>query len=85
MDDDLKSAFTDAARQRDRTAAQLLRDFMREYIRHNEEDAGYDAWFRRKVAAGEKAYRDGHFISQEEARARAERRKTALLGDSAVR
>lgn len=85
VDDDLKSAFADAAKQRDRTAAQLLRDFMREYIMHNKEDAGYEAWFLRKVEAGERAYREGRFISQEEARARADKRKAAILGDSAAR
>ncbi len=80
VDDNLKSAFTEAAKRRDRTAAQLIRDFMRSYVVETQEDASYDAWFRRKVEAGEKAYREGRFISQEEATARAEQRRAGILG-----
>jgi predicted transcriptional regulator len=83
VDDALKTAFTGAAKQCDRTAAQLLRDFMRDFVRRNLEEEGYDAWYRRKVEAGERAYREGRFISQEEAVARAEKRRMALLGDRA--
>lgn len=32
---DLKKAFDDAASRNDRTASQLIRDFMREYVRKN--------------------------------------------------
>jgi predicted transcriptional regulator len=82
VDDSLKTAFADAAKQRDRTAAQLLRDFMRNYVAELQGDAEYDAWFRRKVEAGEKAYREGRFITQEEATRRAERRRARILGNS---
>lgn len=84
VDESLKSAFADAAKQKDRTAAQLLRDFMRDYVRQNREEEGYDAWFRRKLEVGEKAYREGKFISQEEATARAEKRRAAILGERAA-
>ncbi|MDR1659500.1 MAG: hypothetical protein LBR94_04045 [Desulfovibrio sp.] len=56
---------------------------MRDFVRKNLEAEGYDAWYRRKVEAGERAYREGRFISQEEAAARAEKRRMALLGDKA--
>ena len=55
VDDDLKAAFSDAARKHDRTAAQLLRDFMREYVRRESDQESYDAWFRARV---EEALRD---------------------------
>ena len=42
-------------------------------------DPAYEAWFRRKVEAGEKAYREGRIISQEEAARRAELRREKLL------
>ena len=42
-------------------------------------DPEYDAWFRRKVEAGEQAYREGRFISQEEETRRAEVRRQTLL------
>lgn len=80
VEDSLKAAFSEAAKQRDRTAAQLLRDFMREYVAQGTSGAGYDAWFRRKVEAGEAAFREGRFITQEEAAARAEQRRATLLG-----
>ena len=82
VDDSLRAAFADAARQKDRTAAQLLRDFMRNYVAGTQEDAEYDAWFRRKVAAGESAYREGRFITQEEATRRAEQRRSRILGSA---
>ena len=80
VDDNLKAAFADAAKQKDRTAAQLLRDFMRNYVAEIQEDVEYDAWFRRKVDAGEKAYREGRFITQEEATRRAVQRRARILG-----
>ena len=39
----------------------------------------YETWFRRKVEAGEQAYREGRFISQEEETRRAEVRQQILL------
>ena len=80
VDDSLKAAFADAAKQKDRTSAQLLRDFMRNYVSEIQDGAEYDAWFRRKVEAGEKAYREGRFITQEEATRRAEQRRARILG-----
>ena len=80
VDDRLKAAFADAAKQKDRTAAQLLRDFMRDYVSEIKEDTEYDVWFRRKVEAGEKAYREGRYITQEEATRRAVQRRARILG-----
>jgi predicted transcriptional regulator len=48
VDDALKTAFTQAAKAADRTASQLLRDFMRDYVR---EQAEYHSWLRGKIAA----------------------------------
>ncbi len=45
VDQELKKAFTEAARARDRPGSQLLRDFMRVYV----ERAEHDAWFRAEV------------------------------------
>jgi len=49
VDEDLKSAFADAARAQDRTAAQLLRTLMREAVRRQQAESGHDSWFRREV------------------------------------
>lgn len=82
VEDSLKAAFADAARHKDRTAAQLLRDFMRSYVSGIQENAEYDAWFRRKVEAGERAYQEGRVITQEEATRRAAQRRAAILGSA---
>lgn len=49
VEGDLKAKFTEAAKAHDRSAAQLLRDFMREYVMHEQDRAEHDAWFRSKV------------------------------------
>ena len=41
VDDHLKEAFTEAARVSDRTGAQLIRDFMREYVQTAREKAEF--------------------------------------------
>jgi len=52
VDEALKNEFAAAAKARDRTGAQLLRDFMREFVLRQQEAAEHDAWFRRQVQAG---------------------------------
>ena len=80
VDAGLNDAFATAAKKQDRTVAQLLRDFMRCYIADVGKKPGYDEWFRSKAEEGEKAYREGRFISQEEATLRAEKRAARILG-----
>lgn len=69
VEEELKAAFTAAAKAHDRTGAQLLREFMRDYLRAQEEAAGYAAWFRRKVEAGIAAARAGQVTPSEEVEA----------------
>jgi len=52
VDESLKEQFTAAAKGRDRSGAQLLRDFMRDFVKQQQEAAEHDAWFRRQVQAG---------------------------------
>lgn len=52
VEEDLKIEFSTAAKTRDRSAAQLLRDFMRDFVRQQQEAAGHDAWFRQQVQMG---------------------------------
>ena len=65
----LKEAFAEAARARDRTAAQLLRDYMREVVQHQREDEDYEAWLRRKVEAARASIGAGRGVSAETAAA----------------
>jgi predicted transcriptional regulator len=46
----LKAQFSSAAKSKDRNGAQLLRDFMRDFVKQQEEAAAYDVWFRKQVA-----------------------------------
>jgi len=63
VDEALKSEFSSAAKNRDRNAAQLLRDFMRDFVRQQQEVAGHDAWFRRQVQIGLDSANAGNLIS----------------------
>lgn len=69
VEDDLKAAFTQAAKAADRTTSQLLRDFMRDYVRRQAEQAEYDSWLRQKVEAGRAAVQEGRLRSSEEVEA----------------
>lgn len=71
VDEALKSAFALAAKTRDRTAAQLLRDFMRDYVRQQQEAAEHDAWFRRQVQQGTDSANAGDLLPAEEVEAEA--------------
>ncbi len=66
VDEDLKAQFTQAAKGRDRTGAQLLRDFMREFVRQQQDIAEHDVWFRREVQIGLDAANAGPLISADE-------------------
>ena len=49
---DLKAEFKAATEAADRPAAQVLRDFMRAYVKqHGGADEDHDAWFRAQVQA----------------------------------
>jgi predicted transcriptional regulator len=72
VDESLKAEFAQAARAADRKGAQLLRDFMRSFIRQQHEAAEHDAWFRRQVQAGLDAANAGDLIQASDVEAEAE-------------
>lgn len=71
VEESLKNEFTAAAKSRDRTSAQLLRDFMRDYVRQQQDSAEHDAWFRRQVQSGQDAANAGDLLPAEEVEAEA--------------
>lgn len=71
VEEDLKHAFASAARSKDRSGAQLLRDFMRDFVREQREAAEHDAWFKAQVRAGLKAADAGDVVSAEDVEAEA--------------
>ena len=62
VDAGLKDQFTTAARGRDRSGAQLLRDFMRDFVRQQQEAAEHDAWFLRQVQIGRDSANAGKLV-----------------------
>ncbi len=71
VDENLKKQFAAAARNRDRTGAQLLRDFMRDFVNRQQEAVDHDAWFRRQVRIGLDSAEAGDLVSNEEVEAEA--------------
>ena len=79
VDDGLRDAFAKAAKAIDRTTSQLLRDFMRDFVRKQAEQAEYDDWVRQKVETGRAAIRAGHIKSNDEVEAYFAQRRAASL------
>ncbi|WP_343711857.1 hypothetical protein [Inquilinus sp.] len=71
VDEALKNEFAAAAKARDRTGAQLLRDFMRDFVRQQQNSAEHDAWFRQRVQAGLDAAAAGDLVPNETVEAEA--------------
>jgi len=72
VDEDLKTEFSMVAKSRDRSAAQLLRDFMRDFVRQQQEASEHDVWFRRQVQTGLDSANTGDLMTAEEVEAEAE-------------
>jgi predicted transcriptional regulator len=79
VEDELKAAFTAAAKAHDRTGAQLLRDFMRDYVGRQRDEQGYDPWFRRQVHAGIEDADAGRVVSADEVNATFAARRAETL------
>ena len=69
VDESLKAEFSSAAKARDRTGAQLLRDFMRDFVKQQQESAEHDAWFRRQVQVGLDSANAGRLVAAEDVEA----------------
>lgn len=64
LEAELRDAFVAEAAAMDRPASQLVREFMRDFVRARTEEREHDAWFRAEV---EKALNDpGRGIPHEE-------------------
>ena len=70
VDESLKEQFTTAAKGRDRTGAQLLRDFMRDFVRQQQETEEHDAWLRRQVQIGLDSANAGNLVPAAEVEAK---------------
>lgn len=77
VDKALKTEFAEAAKLRDRTGAQLLRDFMQDFVRQQQEAAEQDAWFRRQVQLGQDSANAGNLVLGDHAEATFAARRAA--------
>jgi len=66
LEPELRDAFMAAAKQADRPASQILREFMRDYVEH---DHGYLEFLRRKVEIARAELAAGMAVSAEEVEA----------------
>lgn len=79
VDQELKGRFARAAKARDRTGAQLLRDFMRDVVQREEQAESHDTWFRRQVEIGQASAQAGHMIASDDVEAHFAARRAATL------
>jgi predicted transcriptional regulator len=77
VDEALKNEFAKAAKTRDRTEEQVLREFMREFVQQQHELAEHDAWFRREVQAGLDSANAGNLVPGADVEARFAARRAA--------
>jgi predicted transcriptional regulator len=76
VDEELKEDFSTAAKLRDRTGAQLLRDFMRDFVKQQQGAAEHDAWFRRQVQVGLDSANAGRLVSADDVEAKFAKRRS---------
>jgi predicted transcriptional regulator len=76
VDEALKDQFTNAAKNRDRTAAQLLRDFMRDFV-SQQQTSSYDTWLRDQVQMGLESAKAGRLIPADKVEAEFKARRMA--------
>jgi predicted transcriptional regulator len=66
VENDLKSSFSEAAKAHDQTGAQLIRNFMRDYVKQQQIEADYDIWFKQQVGAGIQSANAGNLMSSKD-------------------
>jgi predicted transcriptional regulator len=77
VDEGLKNAFSTAAKAHDRSGAQLLRDFMRDYVSRQEEASDYDTWLRTKVQKSQASANAGKLVPAADVEAKFAARRAA--------
>lgn len=85
VEESLKQDFSSFAKTIDRSGAQLLRDFMRDFVKQQQEAASYDAWFQKQVQIGLDEANAGQLIPHEEVKSRFEEKRARLLAKLAAK
>lgn len=80
VDESLKNEFMALAKSSDRTAAQLVRDYMREMVQAKAADKQtYDDWFMQEVDLGIADLEAGRVVPHDEVEAMFAKRRAASL------
>ena len=85
VEESLKQEFSSFAKDIDRSGAQLLRDFMRDFVKQQQEAASYDAWFQKQVQIGLDEANAGQLIPNEDVKSRFEEKRASLLAKLAAK
>ena len=85
VEESLKKEFSSFAKDMDRSVAQLLRDFMRDFVKQQQEAASYDAWYQKQVQIGLDEANAGQLVPQEEVKSRFEAKRESLLAKLAAK
>ena len=85
VEESLKQEFSSFAKDIDRSGAQLLRDFMRDFVKQQQEAASYDAWFQKQVEIGLDEANAGQLVSKEDVKSRFEAKRASLLAKLAAK
>ena len=84
VEEPLKQDFSSFAKTMDRSGAQLLRDFMRDFVKQQQEAASYDVWFQKQVQIGLDEANAGKLIPHEEVKSQFEEKRARLLAKLAA-
>ena len=84
VEESLKQDFSSFAKTMDRSGAQLLRDFMRDFVKQQQEAASYDVWFQKQVQIGLDGANAGKLIPHEEVKSQYEEKRARLLAKLAA-
>ena len=85
VEESLKKEFSSFAKDMDRSGVQLLRDFMRDFVKQQQEAASYDAWYQKQVQIGLDEANAGQLVPQEEVKSRFEEKRASLLAKLAAK
>ena len=85
VEESLKKEFSSFAKDMDRSGAQLLRDFMRDFVKQQQEAASYDAWYQKQVQIGLDEANAGQLIPNEDVKSRFEEKRASLLAKLAAK
>ncbi|MDI6027436.1 antitoxin of toxin-antitoxin stability system [Corticibacterium sp. UT-5YL-CI-8] len=78
LEPELRDAFMAEAEAADRPASQIVREMMREFVRKQQEERDYDAFYRRKVEKALRSVKAGRGRADDEVRAESAHRLEAL-------